>query len=155
MTHSFIRDVGHQSAQGAGGLVQFLPFAIILGIFYFMILLPMKRRQKKVQEFQEALKVGDKIVTTSGIYGQITRLNDKSVQVQIADKVRIEVARAAVGGYQGQEPVVTESGNTEPCTRIFAGKSSPFSSCLRRLLRHRRLPAARTAISSAAGPPPG
>ena len=97
---------------GPAGLVQFLPFALILGIFYFLILLPMKRKQKKVEEFQEALKVGDKIVTTSGIYGQITKLNDKSVQVQIADKVRIEVARAAVGGYQGQEPVVApDSGN--------------------------------------------
>ena len=95
-----------------GTLVQFLPFAMILAIFYFLILLPMKRRQKKIQEFQEALKVGDKIVTTSGIYGQITRLNEKSVQVQIADKVRIEVARAAVGGYQGQDPVVPESGNS-------------------------------------------
>jgi preprotein translocase subunit YajC len=99
------------SAQGANGLLQFLPFALILGIFYFMILLPMKRRQKKIQEFQESLKVGDKVVTTSGIYGQITRLNDKSVQVQIADKVRIEVARAAVGGYQGQDPVVADSSN--------------------------------------------
>ncbi len=97
--------------QGGNGLVQFLPFALILGIFYFMILQPMKRRQKKVQEFQESLKVGDKVVTTSGIYGQITKLNEKSVQVQIADKVRIEVARAAVGGYQGQEPVVTDNGN--------------------------------------------
>lgn len=97
--------------QNAGGLIQFLPFAIILGIFYFMILLPMKRRQKKVQEFQQALKVGDKIITTSGIYGQITRLNEKSIQVKVADKVQIEVARSAVGGYQGQEPVVTESGN--------------------------------------------
>ena len=99
--------------QGTNGLLQFLPFALILGIFYFLILRPMKARQKKVQEFQESLKVGDKIVTTSGIYGQITRLNDKSVQVQIADKVRIEVARAAVGGYQGQEPVVSDrdSGN--------------------------------------------
>ena len=95
----------------AGSLMQFLPFAMILAIFYFLILLPMKRRQKKIQEFQEALKVGDKVVTTSGIYGQITRLNEKSVQVQIADKVRIEVARASVGGYQGQEPVVSESNN--------------------------------------------
>jgi preprotein translocase subunit YajC len=94
-----------------GGLIQVLPVAMIVGIFYFLILLPMKRRQKKVQEFQEALKVGDKIVTTGGIYGQITRLNDKTVQVQIADKVRIEVARAAVGGIQGQEPVVADSGN--------------------------------------------
>jgi|SRR5438874_13025527 len=97
--------------QGAGGLVQFLPFALILGIFYFVILLPMKRRQKKVREFQESLKAGDKVVTTSGIYGQITKVNEKSVQLQIADKVRIEVARAAVGGYQGQEPVVTDNEN--------------------------------------------
>jgi preprotein translocase subunit YajC len=98
--------------QGTNGLLNFLPFALILAIFYFMILLPMKRRQKKVQEFQESLKVGDKVVTTSGIYGQITKLNEKSVQVQIADKVRIEVARAAVGGYQGQEPVVAaDTGN--------------------------------------------
>jgi preprotein translocase subunit YajC len=65
-----------------------------------------------VQEFQDSLKAGDKIVTTSGIYGQITKVNDKSVQLQIADKVRIELARASVGGYQGQEPVVQESGNS-------------------------------------------
>jgi preprotein translocase subunit YajC len=97
--------------QGTNGLLQFLPFALILGIFYFLILRPMKARQKKIQEFQASLKVGDKVVTTSGIYGQITRLNEKSVQVQIADKVRIEVARAAVGGYQGQEPVVADSSN--------------------------------------------
>jgi preprotein translocase subunit YajC len=71
----------------------------------------MKRRQKKVQEFQDALKVGDKVITTSGIYGQITRLGDRSVQVQIADRVRIEVAKAAIAGYQGQEPVVTEGGS--------------------------------------------
>jgi preprotein translocase subunit YajC len=64
-----------------------------------------------VQEFQTGLKVGDKVVTTGGIYGHITRVNDNSVQLQIADKVRIEIARAAIGGYQGQEPVVQESGN--------------------------------------------
>ena len=93
------------------GLLAIAPYAIILGIFYFLILLPMNKRQKKVQEFQESLKVGDKVVTTGGIYGQITRLNDKSVQVQIADKVRIEIARAAIGGYQGQEPVVADSQN--------------------------------------------
>ena len=93
----------------AGGLGAFLPFAIILGIFYVMILMPMQKRQKKVQEFQGALKVGDKIITTGGIYGQITRVNDKSVQLQVADMVRIEVARASVGGYQGQEPVVPET----------------------------------------------
>jgi preprotein translocase subunit YajC len=74
--------------------------------------MPMKRRQKKIQEFQESLKVGDKIVTTGGIYGQITRISDKSIQLQVADKVRIEIARAAVGGYQGQDPIVPDSGSS-------------------------------------------
>ncbi len=91
--------------------VQLFPFALMLLVFYVLVLLPMRRRQRKVQEFQAALKVGDKVVTTSGIYGQITRVNENSVQLQIADKVRIEVARAAVGGYQGQEPVVQASGS--------------------------------------------
>ena len=91
------------------GLLAIAPYVIILGIFYFLILLPMKNRQKKIQEFQESLKVGDKVITTSGIYGQVTRLNEKSLQIQIADRVRIEIARAAVAGYQGQEPVVPES----------------------------------------------
>ena len=107
---SAISVVAMASAPGqSAGWLQFLPFAIILGIFYLLILLPMKRRQAKIQEFQESLKVGDKVVTTSGIYGQITKLNDKSVQVQVADKVRLEFARQAIGGYQGQDPVVPES----------------------------------------------
>jgi preprotein translocase subunit YajC len=99
------------NGQAASGLIQFLPFALILGIFYFLILLPMRRRQKKIEEFQGALQVGDKVVMTSGIYGQITRVSDRSVQLQIADKVRIEVARAAIGGKQGEEPVVTDNRN--------------------------------------------
>jgi preprotein translocase subunit YajC len=70
----------------------------------------MRKRQKKVAEFQSALKPGDRVITTSGIYGTITKINDASVQLQIADKVRIEVAKASIGGYQGQEPVVPESG---------------------------------------------
>ncbi len=101
-----------QAAQGNPPLwAQFLPFALILAIFYFIILLPMRRRQKKVQAFRDALKVGDRVITTSGIYGSITKLNDRSVQLQVADKVRIEVSRSAVGGYQGQEPVVQDSGS--------------------------------------------
>jgi preprotein translocase subunit YajC len=88
--------------------LQFIPFLLVLGIFYFIILLPMKRRQQKVQAFLAALKVSDRVITSGGIYGQITRLNEQSVQLQIANNVRIEVSRAAIVGYQGQEPVVPE-----------------------------------------------
>ena len=103
--------MGPVAEGGANPWVQLIPFALVLAIFYFLILLPMQRKQKKVQQFLDALKVGDKVVTSSGIYGQITRISDKSVQVQIADKVRIEVSKAAVGGYQGQEPVAPDSMN--------------------------------------------
>jgi preprotein translocase subunit YajC len=92
--------------EGAGPLMQIIPFALIFGIFYFIILLPAKKKQKKVQEFLDNLKVNDKVITTSGMYGQITRLGEQSVQVQVADKVRIEVSKAAIGGYQGQPAVV-------------------------------------------------
>lgn len=93
-------------------LLQIVPFILILGIFYFIILLPTKRKQQKVKEFLDNLKVNDRIITTGGIYGQITKLSDQTVQLQVADKVRIEVARAAIGGLQGQPPVV-ESPNTQ------------------------------------------
>src|SRR5678816_2931969 len=96
-----------QSSQSL--LVSMLPFVLMIGIFYVIVLMPMRKRQQKIQNFQSALKVGDKVITTSGIYGQVTKLDDKSVQVQIADKVRIEVARASIGGYQGEEPVVPQS----------------------------------------------
>jgi len=91
---------------GGSPWLQFIPFVLVLGIFYFIILLPMRRKQRKVQQFLDGLKVGDRVITTGGIYGQVTRLGDQSVQLQIADKLRIEIARASIGGYQGQPPVV-------------------------------------------------
>ena len=114
-----IRDLGFPflvamaaPAQGAPSpWVQLLPFVLVLGIFYFIILLPMKRRQQKVQAFLSALKVGDRVVTSGGLFGTITRVSDQSLQLQIADKVRVEVSRAAVVGYQGQEPVAPAEGS--------------------------------------------
>jgi len=98
-------------ADGASPLLQLVPFALILGIFYFIILLPAKRKQQKVQEFLDSLKVNDRVITTGGIWGQITKIEDQLVQLEIADKVRIKVSRASIGGYQGQPPVV-EPANT-------------------------------------------
>ena len=90
----------------SSSLIQIVPFILILGIFYFIILLPTRRKQQKVQEFLESLKENDKVITTSGIYGQIAKINGDRVSLQVADKVRIEVSRAAIGGLQGQPPVV-------------------------------------------------
>ena len=101
--------MGAPADTGVSPWVQLVPFALVLGIFYFIILLPMKRRQKKVQEFLDGLKVGDRVITTGGIYGSVVKISEQSLQLQVADKVRIEVSRSAIGGYQGKEPVVTDT----------------------------------------------
>ena len=97
--------MGAPSDTGGSPWLQLVPFVLVLGIFYFIILMPMRKKQQKVQAFLEALKVGDKVITTGGIHGQVTRLSGDVIQIQIADKVRIDVSKAAVGGLQGQAPV--------------------------------------------------
>lgn len=104
--------MGTPSADAPSAWVQLMPFVLVVGIFYFVILLPMKKRQQKVRAFLAGLKVNDRVVTSGGIYGTVTRLSDQSVQIQIANNVRIEVARNAIVGYQGQEPVAPPEGNS-------------------------------------------
>ena len=96
--------------QGQQGLLgAAIPILLMLGIFYFLVLLPMKRKQQKVSAFLSALKVDDRVVTSGGIYGTITRINDNTVQLQIAERVRVELSRNAIVGYQGQDPVTPEN----------------------------------------------
>ncbi len=82
-----------------------MPFVLVLGIFYFIILLPMRRRQQKVQAFLAALKVGDRVVTSGGMFGTITGSESSRCRSRSPNNVRVEVSRNAVVGYQGQEPV--------------------------------------------------
>ena len=77
--------------EGGSAWLQLVPFALVLGIFYFIILLPMKRKQAKVQDFLNNLKVGDRIITTGGLHGQITRLGGES---QLTEWVRIDERKA-------------------------------------------------------------
>ena len=112
MTLSFVLAMAAPSQGAPSALVQLLPFALVLAIFYFIILLPMKRRQQKVADFLAGLKVGDQVVTSGGMYGTITRIGEQALQLQIAERVRVEVSRNAIVGYQGQEPVAPEGGGT-------------------------------------------
>lgn len=101
--YSLVLAMGTPQSPGVNPFVQLIPIALVFAIFYFIILLPTKRRQKKLQEFLDALKVGDRVVTNGGIYGSVTKVDGNTLQLQIADKVRIEIAKTAIVGYQGQE----------------------------------------------------
>ena len=89
--------------QQPGGLVSFLPLLFILAIFYLIVFLPARRRQKKLQEMITNLKAGDKIVTTGGLYGTVVGFKGERIQVRVADNVRVEMSRNAVTALQGPE----------------------------------------------------
>jgi preprotein translocase subunit YajC len=90
-------------------LVGFLPMIAIFAIFYFLLIAPMRKRQKKTQAMLAQLKKGDAVITSGGIYGRIAALDESTntVILQISDQVKIKVARAAVAGLQSEPGEVT------------------------------------------------
>ena len=92
-----------QQAQAPNGILSFLPLIVILAIFYLIVFLPARRRQKKLQDMIDNLKAGDKVVTSGGIYGTIVGFKDDRIQLRIAENVKIELSRNAVTALQGTE----------------------------------------------------
>jgi preprotein translocase subunit YajC len=89
-----------QAGGQTGGIALFLPLVLIMVIFYFLMILPQQRRQKKVNEMLRNLKNGDKVITNGGIYGTIVGIEDDAVQLRIADQVKIKIARSAISQLQ-------------------------------------------------------
>jgi preprotein translocase subunit YajC len=99
-----------QSQPARPGALEFLfPIVIFFAIFYFLLILPTQRQRKRQKEMLGALKPGDKVITSGGIYGTIVGLRDDVVQLRIADQVRIEVARSAIAGLQSQKEEAAKS----------------------------------------------
>jgi preprotein translocase subunit YajC len=95
---SIIAMAPSQGGNPEGGLFStMIMFALIIGIFYFLILRPQQKRQKERQKLLEALKKGDKVVTSAGMYGTIAGLDEKTALVQVAEGVKIKFERSAIG----------------------------------------------------------
>ena len=93
-----------QNAGGGGSfIVAILPWLLIFGVFYVLIIMPQRKRQRELQETISNLKAGDRVVTTGGIIGTITAVRETSLLLRSADKSIIEVARSAVAGLQTEE----------------------------------------------------
>ncbi len=91
-----------QAAEGAGGgLTAFIPIILMFVIFYFLLIRPQQKKAKEHQNMVNNLKKGDRVITSGGIYGEITSLDENTVTVEIADKVRIKVSRPSISGLSG------------------------------------------------------
>ncbi len=89
---------GGQAAGQAGGLAGFLPIIILFAIFYFLLIRPQQKKAKEHREMINALKKGNRIITSGGIYGTITSLDDTTIGLEIAEKVKIKISRGNVAG---------------------------------------------------------
>jgi len=89
---------GGAGGQGAqGGFSAFIPLILMFVIFYFLLIRPQQKKAKEHQEMINNLKKGDKIVSGGGIHGVVTNLDEQTLTVEIADKVRVKMNRASVG----------------------------------------------------------
>ena len=85
---------------GFGG---FLPLIFIIGIFYVIVFLPARRRQKKLQDMIDNLKTGDKVITNGGIIGTVVALRGNRLQLRIAENVKIDISRNAVASMDSEQ----------------------------------------------------
>ena len=80
-----------------------VPFVLIFVIFYVLLILPQRKRQKELKSMQENLKKGDKVLTSSGIWGTITNMGKATVTIQIADNTKVKMQRESIARLRGDE----------------------------------------------------
>jgi preprotein translocase subunit YajC len=73
-------------------------FGGFLAIMYFMMIRPQRKQQKDRQTMLDSLQKGDKVITTGGMYGTLTEVNDTSVKLRVAEGVILRLSRAAIAG---------------------------------------------------------
>ena len=95
-----------QQPQGGGGgsfIVAILPWVLIFGVFYFLLIMPQRKRQRQLQEMIGNLKAGDRVVTNGGILGTITAVRDNTFLIRSGEKSILEISRSAIAAVQGEE----------------------------------------------------
>jgi len=103
-THLFLFLQAGQPVGGGGSLLlNLVPIILMIGVFYFLLVVPQRKRQRALQELISNLKAGDRVVTTGGIIATVTAVRDRSLIVRSADKTMLEISRSAVVALQGEE----------------------------------------------------
>jgi preprotein translocase subunit YajC len=87
-------------------LIQLLPILVIFAIFYFLLLAPMRKRQKAHQALLTELKRGDRVVTNGGLIGEVAAVEEKVVHLKLSDNVRVRVVKTAIAGLEGDPAAI-------------------------------------------------
>ena len=101
--HSIAWAQGGAGGGGASTILSFVPFILILVIFYFLLILPQQKRQKKLRSMLETLKKGDKVVTSSGIWGTVANLGKDTITLQIGDNTKVKIQRDHIARLRSDE----------------------------------------------------
>lgn len=83
---------------GGNPITAFLPLILMFAIFYFLLIRPQQKKQKKHREFLQNLKKGDYVLTGGGMYGRITAVEGDVLHVQLADSLTVKVNRGFISG---------------------------------------------------------
>jgi preprotein translocase subunit YajC len=89
---------GAAGQQGGGGFTALIPLILMFVIFYFLLIRPQQKKSKEHREMIQNLKTGDRVITAGGIHGRITGMDETTLTVEIADRVRVKVTRGSVSG---------------------------------------------------------
>ncbi len=105
-----------QAQQQANPLVAFLPLVLMGVVFYFLLIRPQSQRRRAQMQMQNEIEVGDEIVTTAGIYGTITEIDDDYgiVTLEVAPNTEIRLARAAIAQRLVDEDELDDVEGAEP-----------------------------------------
>lgn len=103
---------GAQASGGMGMLASFMPFILMFVIFWFLLIRPQQKRAKAHREMLEALKRGDKIVTSSGLLGTILEINKDEILLECGE-AKLRMSRAAIGGVINDAPKGGKGGKAD------------------------------------------
>ena len=87
--------------QSPSPILQLMPLVLIFLVFYFILIMPMRKKQKALEALRGSLKKGDRVVTSGGLYGEVVKTDESSVILKLADNVKAKVARWAISGLEG------------------------------------------------------
>ncbi|HVJ50436.1 preprotein translocase subunit YajC [Desulfitobacterium sp.] len=104
-----------------------LYFVVFFGIMYFLMIRPQQKQAKQRQALLSSLRVKDKVITAGGVYGKITKVKEKSVMLQIADKVEIEVTKSGITSVENREVVVEKDKKGDKNEKDNSGKGEEAS----------------------------